>query len=485
MLNKVRDYIREQDMAAPGDAVIVALSGGADSVCLLTVMKRLDFALRAVHVHHGIRGAEADRDEVFVRNLCERFSVPLFVAHCQVPAYAAEHGLSEEEAGRILRYRILEEEAEKWEQELSGGGQVKIALAHHRDDNAETILHHLLRGSGLTGLAGIRPLQGRRIRPFLCVGRDEIRSYLTAEHIDWCEDSTNQSADYTRNRIRSQVLPLLKETVNEQAEEHILQAGQIIGQADVYLRQQAEKIWQMANDMAHNEASRVPVENSMVPGPKEAPDRAAIPLAVFAAQPDILKTYLIRHMLDRLQPGWKDITSRHFTAIAELAGKPVGSRLDLPGGLMARTGYETLEIMRKTEEKPVLDSKIGGRGGNAVYQTAPELHMSVFSRQKDQEIPKNQYTKWFDYDKIKDTLSVRTRRAGDYLILPSGGRKTITRYMIDEKIPKETRDQMLLLAEGSHVLWVVGYRISEYYKIEEHTENILQVTCDGGKDYGR
>ena len=187
MLNKVRDYIREQDMAAPGDAVIVALSGGADSVCLLTVMKRLDFALRAVHVHHGIRGAEADRDEVFVRNLCERFSVPLFVAHCQVPAYAAEHGLSEEEAGRILRYRILEEEAEKWEQELSGGGQVKIALAHHRDDNAETILHHLLRGSGLTGLAGIRPLQGRRIRPFLCVGRDEIRSYLTAEHIEQFE----------------------------------------------------------------------------------------------------------------------------------------------------------------------------------------------------------------------------------------------------------------------------------------------------------
>ena len=107
--------------------------------------------------------------------------------------------------------------------------------------------------------------------------------------------------------------------------------------------------------------------------------------------------------------------------------------------------------------------------------------MTVFSRQKDQEIPKNQYTKWFDYDKIKGTLSVRTRRTGDYLILPSGGSKTIARYMIDEKIPKEKREQILLLAEGSHVLWVVGFRISEYYKIEEHTENILQVTCDGGK----
>ena len=461
--------MREHEMTAPGDAVIVALSGGADSVCLLTVLKQLatpEFLLRAVHVHHGIRGAEADRDEAFAQKLCESLSVPLCVAYCHVPAYAAEHGLSEEEAGRILRYQVLEKEAGKWEQELPAGSRVKIALAHHRDDNAETILHHLLRGSGLTGLAGIRPVQGRRIRPLLCVGREEIRAYLEAGHISWCEDSTNQSPDYTRNRIRSQVLPLLKTAVNEQAEEHILQAGQIIGQADAYLRQQAEEIWQEA-----------------VCGREE--DLAAIPLTAFARQPEILKTYLIRHMLDQLHPGWKDIGSRHFTAIAELAGKPVGSRLDLPGGLMARTGYETLEIVRKTEREVSVKTESGADGEIHGRQTVPELHMTVFSRQKDQEIPKNQYTKWFDYDKIKGTLSVRTRRTGDYLILPSGGSKTIARYMIDEKIPKEKREKILLLAEGSHVLWVVGFRISEYYKIEEHTENILQVTCDGGKDYGR
>ena len=461
--------MREHEMTAPGDAVIVALSGGADSVCLLTVLKQLatpEFLLRAVHVHHGIRGAEADRDEAFAQKLCESLSVPLCVAYCHVPAYAAEHGLSEEEAGRILRYQVLEKEAGKWEQELPAGSRVKIALAHHRDDNAETILHHLLRGSGLTGLAGIRPVQGRRIRPLLCVGREEIRAYLEAGHISWCEDSTNQSPDYTRNRIRSQVLPLLKTAVNEQAEEHILQAGQIIGQADAYLRQQAEEIWQEA-----------------VCGREE--DLAAIPLTAFARQPEILKTYLIRHMLDQLHPGWKDIGSRHFTAIAELAGKPVGSRLDLPGGLIARTGYETLEIVRKTKREVSVKTESGADGEIHGRQTVPELHMTVFSRQKDQEIPKNQYTKWFDYDKIKGTLSVRTRRTGDYLILPSGGSKTIARYMIDEKIPKEKREKILLLAEGSHVLWVVGFRISEYYKIEEHTENILQVTCDGGKDYGR
>lgn len=189
--------------------------------------------------------------------------------------------------------RCWRKRPENGNQELPAGSRVKIALAHHRDDNAETILHHLLRGSGLTGLAGIRPVPGRRIRPLLCVGREEIRAYLEAGHISWCEDSTNQSPDYTRNRIRSQVLPLLKTAVNEQAEEHILQAGQIIGQADAYLRQQAEEIWQEA-----------------VCGREE--DLAAIPLTAFARQPEILKTYLIRHMLDQLHPGWKDIGSRPF-----------------------------------------------------------------------------------------------------------------------------------------------------------------------------
>ena len=172
MLNKVRDYIRGAGHDYPGDAVIVALSGGADSVCLLTVLKQLDFRFVRFMFHHGIRGPEADRDEAFVQRLCVKsLSVPLYVAYCHVPAYAAEHGLSEEEAGRILRYQMLEEEAGKWEQEFSDGSRVKLALAHHRDDNAETILHHLLRGSGLTGLAGIRPVQGAVFAPLLCVGR--------------------------------------------------------------------------------------------------------------------------------------------------------------------------------------------------------------------------------------------------------------------------------------------------------------------------
>ena len=510
-------------MILPGDGVIVALSGGADSVCLLVVLKKLAqlglqcqstgverqvtepetekehpcFALRAVHVNHGIRGAEADRDEAFARELCRTLQVPFIALHCQVPEYAAEHGLSEEEAGRILRYQILEAQAEAWERELLAEHRVKIALAHHRNDNAETILHHLLRGSGLTGLAGIRPVQERRIRPLLGVGRGEIREYLNAEGIGWCEDSTNQSGDYTRNRIRNEVLPLLKDAVNAQAEEHILQAGQIIGQADAYLADQAAEIWKTSGKLYGKEKMDAFCDSgnrdfaTCWDSEKQAAKdciRAEIPLATIRTQPDILKTYLIRHMLNLIHPGWKNITSRHFYQITELAEKQVGSRIDLPGGLIAMLGYETLVLTRNTgPDMAFRKTEAAGPGYGEEYSLEMDqaLHMTVFSRQKDQEIPKNQYTKWFDYDKIKGTLSVRTRRTGDYLILPSGGKKTIARFMIDEKIPKEERDHILLLAEDDHVLWVVGYRISEYYKIDNKTQNILQVTCDGGKDYGR
>lgn len=474
MKKKVKTYIETHKLWQKDDAVLVALSGGADSVCLLSILKELSeeakesaFRLRAVHVHHGIRGAEADRDEAFVRVLCKRMDVPLFVTHCQVPAYAKEHGISEEEAGRLLRYEIFEKEAEHWESELPADCQVKIALAHHQDDNVETILHHLVRGSGLTGLAGIRPIQGRRVRPLLCVGRSEIRAYLNEQGAVWCEDSTNLSLDYTRNRIRNQVVPLLKSAVNEQAGEHILQAGEIIGQADDYLVGQADKIWAEAGRLQEKEQKQ-----------------AEIRLDVFSQQPDIIKSYLIRRMLDEVTPGWKDITYRHFTQIIALAKKQVGSRMDLPGTLEARTSYEMLVIGAKQTEE---DSKDRGEKRELCGEgeMSSEMEMSVFPYQKDQKIPKNQYTKWFDYDKIKGTLSVRTRRTGDYLILPSGGRKTIARLMIDEKIPKEEREKILLLADGNHILWVVGYRISEYYKVEEQTENILQVTCDGGKDYGR
>ena len=488
MRERVWNYIKEYGLLEPGDRVVAALSGGADSVCLLSVLKELGlYELRALHVHHGLRGEEADRDADFVRELCEKLQVPFEIVYYDVAGYAREHGLSTEEAGRNLRYEALEAAARKWEEEASYSRNgtscvrnktaVKIAVAHHRDDNAETILHHLLRGSGLRGLGGIAPVQGRRVRPLLCVGREEIRAYLRKKGQTWCEDSTNESADYTRNRIRNELIPYMTEHINARASENILRAGEIFAQADQYLEKQAEGLWKQAGRVEEeaDESGNVYV--------------AAVSLdrELFLAQETIIRTYLLRRMIELAAPGQKDITARHYAQLERLAAQQAGKRCSLPGGLSAVRDYQVLRLERcigKAEEEIKEQIvRLPVPGEPPVW--AGELQFEAFSRLKDAEIPKNQYTKWFDYAKIKDTLFVRTRRQGDYLSLPDGRHKALQRYMIDEKIPRDRRDRAVLLAEGSHILWLIGYRISEYYKISENTQTILQVTFHGGKEHGR
>ena len=263
MIMEIRSYMEAYKMLRPGDRVIAAVSGGADSVCLLWALQKIapEFPafLRVVHVHHGLRGAEADRDERFVEELCRKLGIPFQTVRCNAAEYARDHGMSTEEAGRVLRYEALEQAAECWEKETGAVSDcpVKIAVAHHREDSAETVLHNLLRGSGLRGLSGIRPVQGRLIRPLLSVSREEICAWLEAEGVSWCEDSTNQSEEYTRNVIRRRILPLMRETVNQRAEENILRAADIMAQADRYLEQQAESGRQLFPDFCGNRRQAV------------------------------------------------------------------------------------------------------------------------------------------------------------------------------------------------------------------------------------
>lgn len=454
MWKKVYDYILEYQMLQPGDRVLAALSGGADSVCLLSVLKQISdqsdnfpLAIRAVHVHHGLRGEEADRDVRFVKELCEHLAVPLKVVYRDVPRYAREHGSSIEEAGRELRYEALQEDAAGWE-------AAKIAVAHHQDDNAETILHHLVRGSGLKGLGGMQPVRENLIRPLLCVSRQEILDELAEKSLSWATDSTNANLGYTRNRIRNQILPLLTEHINTRAVENILHAGALAGQADVYLQKTAASLWEQFGHLT--------------PEP-------VIPLNVLQAQDPLIRSYLFHRMMELKDSRLKDVTTRHYEGLEELLKRPVGSRMDLPGGMMAVRDYDEFQIVQK---------KTGAAAEKPLPATENML-MEIFLREKERKIPENQYTKWFDYDKIKGTLSVRTRQPGDYLSLPGGGKKPVNRYFIDQKIPVARRAEISLLTEGNHVLWIVGYRISEYYKITEDTKTILQVTVNGGKIHGR
>lgn len=446
MKKKVLDFIREQHMLEEGDGVLAAVSGGADSVCLLFLLcsmrEELAVRLAAFHLHHGLRGAEADRDEAFVKQLCEAWQVPFYSAHEDAAAYGRERGISEEEAGRELRYSHLEALADR----LSFG---KIAVAHHREDQAETVVFHLFRGTGLKGMGGIRPVRGKIIRPLLECSRQEIEGYLRENGISWCEDSTNRENTYKRNRIRNELLPWAGQYLNERASEHAAQFARFAAQADAYFEAQAEMILEAENRTA------------------------AVSVRTFDSQPEILKGYLVRAMIRQAGGSARNLTERHIQAVCALTGPGGGVRADLPGGLQAVRGYRELRIARleRLEESGILE------------RFGKQLQFRVYPREKQLEIPKNRCTKWFDYDRIKGTLSVRTRKEGDYFLLRDGKKKLLRRYLIDEKIPEAERDKLLLLTEGSHVLWVIGYRISEYYKVSETTEKILEVSvCKGEKD---
>ncbi len=455
MVERVAAFIREKHLLSEGDRVVAGVSGGADSVCLFHVLvslrQKMGLTLHAVHVHHGIRGGEADRDAAFVERLAAEWDVPCVVVREDVPARAAEMGLSEEEAGRLLRYAAFRKEAERM-------GGAKIAVGHHKEDQAETILHNLFRGSALKGLSGMSAVSGDVIRPLLCVGKSEILSYIKEHGLTYCEDSTNACGDYTRNRIR-RLLPEICREVNAGAVEHILAAGEKIAQADAWFEEEAERIW----------AARGVAESG----------RCGIEARAVAELPEILAGYLILRMI-RLRTGSvKDITSAHVEAVRLLAGMETGKRVCLPYGLEAVREYRMLWL--KDREIPAGTAEAAAPGGPC----AGRLSFSRFPREKNQKIPENRYTKWLDYDKIKGTLSLRTRQPGDYITLKGGGRKSLKSFFIDEKIPRGLRDRIPVLAEENHVLWIVGYRISEYYKITETTKEILQAQADGGEVHGR
>ena len=458
MKAKVKAYIQLHHMLAPGDGVLIGLSGGADSVCLLHLLwclkKELGFELRAVHVHHGLRGEEADRDAEFSRQLCKRLGVPMKTVWANVAKEASETGTSLEEAGRQVRYRILEEEAGNWEQESAL--PVKIAVAHHGDDNAETVLYHLFRGSGLKGLGGIAPVRGRLIRPLLCCRRSEVLEYLKEKRMEWKEDSTNAENAYTRNKIRNRLLPMVTEEINAQAVSNILRAADWMGQADRYFERMADQ-WLDRH------------------GKQEKEGEYGFPIVMLAEEEPMVRGYIIRRALERLSCPLKDITARHVEETDSLLEKDTGKTVMLPHGLRAEREYGMLWLRCSERAKDIPESE----------ELSGALKMRIFPCENWEDFPRNQYTKWFDYDRIKGTLSVRIRQPGDYITLPGGGRKTVKSFMIDEKIPRGEREQIPLLAEGSHILWIVGRRISEYYKVTEHTKTVLEVHADGGKESGR
>ena len=463
--------IREQ--VGPNGRVMLGLSGGADSVCLFHLLRELQeplgFSLLAVHVNHNLRGAEAGRDAAFAENLCREYDVPFYLYSCPVEKIAKEKHLSTEEAGRAARQEVFAACAKEQR-------AVKIALAHHQDDVAETMLHHLARGTSLTGLASLRPVRGNVIRPLLCVGRKEIRQELESRKCSWCEDSTNAEDAYTRNGIRHHVLPYLTEEVNPRAAAHMAQTSLDLLETEEYLEQQTD---QLMERYASAEKNAVVLRDAVS---SEAP---------------LLQRYVIRRVLEQLAGKRKDLTREHLESVRELFEKQVGKSVCLPYGITAVRGYETLRLekqgihlkeerKRKSGEEVPIPVPAGWEEEKSLAFAENPVTIVKKTSVFPERIEEKKYTKCFDCDKIKDGLVLRTRRSGDYLrVTAKGGKKKLKDYMIDAKIPKEERDSILLLADGPEIWWVVGYRRGESGRVGEDTKAVLQIQIGVGKEENR
>ncbi len=458
----IEGYCRKHNLFSYGDGIVVGLSGGADSVFLLNVLSKIkeswELHLIAVHVNHGIRGEEAQRDQEYAKVFAESLGIPCKIYKENIPELAKKHHMTEEEAGRVYRYQCFEE----CRKELA---YQKIAVAHHQEDQAETILFQMLRGSGLRGLGGMRPKREYIIRPLLGISRKEIEKTLQEEQIAYCQDSTNLEDAYARNLLRNKVIPYLQKEVQPETVSHIVRTGN-------HLREVMEYIDEQTNEMY----ARIV---------KKEQGKRSMDFAKYCRLSVVLQRELILRIIQELCGRKKDITSAHVQMVVSLFEGETGKKVMLPYNLRAEKSYDivSLYINEQAAEECAKPSYLGD---TIIFQKEYEMLLAngkngfvVFEKGGREKIPEDNWkkhcTKCFDYDRMGSMPKLRYPENGDYLWLDQTGRtKKLSRLFIDGKVPREQRGKTLVLAEGCHILWVpVLDRCSAYYYVTKNTKEII------------
>ena len=477
MIKKITEYMEKNHMVQNGETLIVGVSGGADSVCLLSVLsalrESLGIRLICAHVNHMFRET-AVRDEEYVQTLCRTWNVPCYIKRVDVAKFANERKLSFEEAGRKVRYAFFEELCEQYHGD-------KIAVAHNRNDCAETVLFHLFRGSHLKGLGGISPVSGKVIRPLLDVERAQIEAYLRINKLLWMEDETNDSTEYSRNYIRHEIVPAA-EKLYPNVTARIAGTAEGLREAAEYL--EAQTIEAMMRCCSRKDGG------------------VYISIKELQEEHPAMVSGILYKVLEAVGGGAKDIARIHVDALKNLICLQAGRRIQLPEEICAHRTGDGILVRKEAvansgkDAGNTADERDLGAGTCIALLSKKELDLDsnvefaldtlgvvkarVFSYDKYQIIPEKTYTKWFDYDKIIESLVFRKRTEGDYLVInDAGNRKSLKEYFIQEKIPAYRRDEVWVLAEDSHVVWVPGHRISAFYKITDQTKLVLEITIGG------
>jgi len=459
---RVAGFIRSHKLVAGGCRVVVAVSGGPDSVCLLHLLaglrEEMGIELHIAHLDHRLRGEESAADAAYVERLARSLGIPLTTGKEDVKAYRREKRLSLEEAAREVRYSFLADTAE-----AAGAGY--IATGHTLDDHIETVLMHIIRGTGVRGLTGLQPikewrLNGRKvniIRPLLGINRSETAAYCRQHNLEPRQDSTNLSLSSFRNRIRQQLLPLLEE-YNPGIREALLRTAAAAADEVAFFDTEVSRRWQAV----------ATEQNGVIALDKEA----------FLSTPPALKRHLLRAAVEKLLGSLKDIETRHIEAVMSALGKTAGRRLNLPQGLLFYIDYDRYLLGRNLANLcpyPVI-------GGECKLNIPGETQLpgwivrAEIEKGKPGLTPDNDFSACFDIDKSGTELTVRHRRPGDFFQpLGMDETKKVNRFMIDEKVPQFWRTRVPIVCSPQQVLWLVGYRIDNRVKVTEKTKQVLRL----------
>ncbi|WP_291528329.1 tRNA lysidine(34) synthetase TilS [Bacteroides sp. UBA939] len=429
--NKVTQYIEQEKLFTPKDKILVALSGGADSVALLCLLLDMGYNCEAVHCNFHLRGDESDRDEMFVRELCFQREIPLHVRHFQTTEEAAKQHISIEMAARELRYAWFEEIRQEQHADV-------IAVAHHKDDSAETFLLNLIRGTGINGLLGIRPKNGYIVRPLLCLDRKDIMEYLQETGQTYVTDSTNLHDEYTRNKIRLNLLPLMQE-INPSVKKSILRtAGYLNDAALVYKSNITE-----GKQKVQTEQGILINAILQEPAPETLLFEILHPLGFNSAQiKDIFASLNGQSGKIFLSKEWRIIKDRELLLI-----EPANT-VDTPN----------VALLPENNNPPF------------------RLTMEELEITEDFIIPRDRDTGCFDADKLKHPLSLRCWQQGDSFI-PFGmtGRKKVSDYLTDRKFSISRKEQQWVLCSDHQIIWLIGERTDNRFRVDEKTRRILIV----------
>ncbi|WP_041284710.1 tRNA lysidine(34) synthetase TilS [Desulfoscipio gibsoniae] len=459
LIKPIAEHIRKYKMVSAGETVVVGVSGGPDSMALLHILYRLqetlEIKLVVAHLNHQFRGSEAEADAHFVLNAARRLQLTAFVEARDVPAYSRGRGISPQVAAREVRYNFLDEVAVKT-------GASKVALGHHADDQAETILLHILRGTGAGGLKGMLPVRDDfYIRPLLAVRRRDIEDYCQRHDLATRQDSSNTKPKYLRNRVRLELLPILEKRYNPNLVESLNRLAEICRDEDDYLEHQAGEVFFRA---------RLSTGGNTI----------CLDAGKLSAVPQALLRRVVRLAWSEICGDQDDLNYRHIEQVLAIINGGGGYRqINLPRGITFKKYYEVLEFTldREIKEVPFYQYFLKVPGITFI----PEVGLSIGA----EILPVGEAMEPFvfgsgqvilDYDRLAAPLIVRRRLSGDrFGPLGLDGTVKLKKFFIDHKIPRHQRDCIPLVVSGNDIVWVVGMRPGEKWKVTNNTVNCLRL----------